>query len=96
MLVILKVLEFGYLAALLISKQYVIAMVCALLEYLIEISFYPGLKEHWSVSNVGLLLVLVGELIRKAAILTARRSFTHNIKIYYDEEHEFITHGIYR
>lgn len=89
-------LTFGNLTALLISKQYVIAMASALVEYLIEIVLFPALKEHWWVSNTGLMMVLLGEVIRKAAILTARRSFTHNIRVYYDDEHVLITHGIYR
>lgn len=89
-------LAFGHLAALLISKQYLIAMAFALVEYSIEVVLFPELKEHWWLSNIGLVMVLLGELIRKAAIITARRSFTHNIRVYYDAEHELITHGIYR
>ncbi|XP_074571961.1 putative protein-S-isoprenylcysteine O-methyltransferase [Curcuma longa] len=84
------------LSSLLISKNYVIAMTCALLEYAIESLFFPSLKEHWWVSSIGLLMVLVGEFIRKAAVLTAGQSFTHMIRIYHEDDHELITHGIYR
>ncbi|CAA7409341.1 unnamed protein product [Spirodela intermedia] len=82
--------------SLLISKQYIIAMVCALLEYAIELVMFPELKEHWWVSNFGLLLVVIGEAIRKAAVLTAGRSFTHTIKIQREQHHQLVTHGIYR
>ncbi|KAJ6831827.1 putative protein-S-isoprenylcysteine O-methyltransferase [Iris pallida] len=84
------------LSSLLISKQYVVAMACALVEYFIEYSFFPELKNNRLVSNIGLFLVLLGEVIRKTAILTARKSFTHNIRIRYEDQHVLITHGIYR
>eukprot|EP00268_Persea_americana_P046340 TRINITY_DN4773_c1_g1_i6.p1 TRINITY_DN4773_c1_g1~~TRINITY_DN4773_c1_g1_i6.p1 ORF type:complete len:250 (-),score=20.50 TRINITY_DN4773_c1_g1_i6:748-1497(-) len=83
-------------SSLLISKQYILAMVCSLLEYLVEIVLFPGLKEYWWISNIGLVMVIIGEIIRKTAILTARRAFTHNIKIYHEDHHELVTHGIYR
>ena len=71
-------------------------MACDLLEFWAEIALFPELKEHWQVSNIGLMMVLLGEVIRKSAIITARRSFTHNIRVFYEEGHELITHGIYR
>nr|CAD1831996.1 unnamed protein product [Ananas comosus var. bracteatus] len=83
-------------ASLLISKQYIAAMSCAVLEYVIEILLFPSLKEYWWVSNFGIVMIIVGEIIRKAAVLTAGRSFTHTIRIYYEDHHELITHGIYR
>ncbi|XP_042442200.1 probable protein-S-isoprenylcysteine O-methyltransferase [Zingiber officinale] len=84
------------LSSLLISKNYVIAMTCALLEYAIESLLFPSLKEHWWVSSIGLLMVLFGEFIRKAAVLTAGQSFTHMIRRNHEDDHELITHGIYR
>lgn len=84
------------LKSLLISKNYLLAMIFSLLEYFVEISLFPALKEYWWVSNLGLALVLIGELIRKMAIITAGQSFTHLIKIYHEEHHKLITHGIYR
>ncbi|URD87753.1 hypothetical protein MUK42_26980 [Musa troglodytarum] len=71
-------------------------MTCALLEYAIEILVFPSLKEYWWVNDIGLVMMLVGELVRKAAILTAGHSFTHIIRKYYENHHELITHGIYR
>ncbi|MQM06952.1 hypothetical protein Taro_039787 [Colocasia esculenta] len=78
------------LSSLLISKQYAIAMACALLEYAVEITIFPELKEKWTLSNIGLVMVLIGELIRKAAVITAGRAFTHNIRIYHEEHHQLI------
>ncbi|KAG2707908.1 hypothetical protein I3843_05G152500 [Carya illinoinensis] len=82
--------------SLLISKAYLFAMLFSLLEYLIEIVLFPGLKEPWWLSNSGLAIVIIGEVIRKAAIITAGQAFTHHIKVYHEEHHKLITHGIYR
>ncbi|KAM7463264.1 hypothetical protein LguiA_031385 [Lonicera macranthoides] len=82
--------------SLLISKNYLLAMTFSLLEYFIERHFFPELKEHWWISNLGLTMVIVGEIIRKLAILTAGQAFTHLIKVDYDHHHKLVTHGIYR
>ncbi|KAG2574484.1 probable protein-S-isoprenylcysteine O-methyltransferase [Panicum virgatum] len=82
--------------SLLISKQYVLAMSFAMLEHLTEILIFPEVKEYWFVSNIGLLMVLIGEIIRKLAVVTAGRAFTHVIRIYHEDQHQLITHGVYR
>ncbi|KAJ1410161.1 Protein-S-isoprenylcysteine O-methyltransferase [Sesbania bispinosa] len=83
------------LKSLLISKHYLLAMIFSFLEYYIEVVLFPELKEHWVISDTGLALVVIGEIIRKVAIITAGRSFTHLIRVYHDERHQLITHGIY-
>ncbi|XP_040378844.1 probable protein-S-isoprenylcysteine O-methyltransferase [Oryza brachyantha] len=82
--------------SLLISKQYVLAMSFAMLEHLTEALLFPELKEYWFVSHIGLLMVIIGEVIRKIAVVTAGRSFTHVIRIHYEDQHKLITHGVYR
>ncbi|KAM0964254.1 hypothetical protein ACFX2C_020329 [Malus domestica] len=84
------------LKSLLISKHYLLAMVFSLLEYCVEIILFPGLKEHWWISNLGLAMVIIGEIIRKMAIITAGQSFTHLIRTHPSEHHRLITNGIYR
>ncbi|XP_042063764.1 protein-S-isoprenylcysteine O-methyltransferase A-like [Salvia splendens] len=81
---------------LLLSIEYVMAMIFSLVEYLVEIHFFPEMKEQWAISNMGLALLVVGEIIRKLAIITAGRSFTHLIKKYIDDDHVLITHGLYK
>ena len=44
---------------------------------------------------MGLVMVVIGEIIRKLAIITAGRAFTHLIKIYHEEHHDLVTHGVY-
>ncbi|XP_011012308.1 PREDICTED: protein-S-isoprenylcysteine O-methyltransferase B-like isoform X1 [Populus euphratica] len=84
------------LSSLLISKAYVFAMMFALLEYVVEIALFPGLKEYWWISNLGLVMVIIGEITRKLAIVTAGQAFTHLIKVHHEEQHNLITHGVYR
>ncbi|KAH7291418.1 hypothetical protein KP509_29G016000 [Ceratopteris richardii] len=80
----------------LFSKEYILAMTCGLLEYGMEAFYVPSLKSKMHISFIGLTLLCVGEAIRKTAILTAKQNFTHDIKIYHHENHELVTHGVYR
>ncbi|KAK6160169.1 hypothetical protein DH2020_003550 [Rehmannia glutinosa] len=84
------------LKSLLISKNYMLAMICSLVEYFVEMYFFPEMKEHWLISNTGLAMVVVGEIIRKLAIITAGRSFTHLIKRFHEEHHVLVTNGVYK
>ncbi|ESQ40777.1 hypothetical protein EUTSA_v10014725mg [Eutrema salsugineum] len=84
------------LSSLLITKHYALAMLISVLEYLIEIVLFPGLKQHWWISNFGLMMIVLGESVRKTAIITAGRSFTHLIKIRREEHHKLVTKGVYR
>nr|KAJ0204766.1 hypothetical protein LSAT_V11C500291370 [Lactuca sativa] len=81
--------------SLLISKDYLLAMILSMLEYLLELHFFPSLKNNWSISNTGLMLVILGETIRKLAILTAGKAFSHIIQRYHEDDHKLITYGIY-
>ena len=83
------------LRSLLISRNYLLAMLFSVLEYFIEIVLFPELKEQWLISNFGLAMVVIGESMRKIAIITAGKSFTHLIRTYPDDQHKLITHGIY-
>ncbi|KAF3448770.1 hypothetical protein FNV43_RR09483 [Rhamnella rubrinervis] len=72
-------------------------------EYILAIAIhgksnvtFSSLLEHWWVSNLGLALVIVGEIIRKLAIITAGRAFTHLIRTNHVEHHNLVTHGIYK
>lgn len=84
------------LTSLLISKHYLLAMIFSLVEYFLEILLFPGLKELWWLSNLGLAMVIIGEIIRKAGIITAGQAFTHLIRTHHEEHHRLITNGVYR
>eukprot|EP00899_Mesostigma_viride_P005891 jgi/Mesvir1/15302/Mv06511-RA.1 len=83
----------------LFSREYLIAMGCACLEYWLERAFCPGLKSGamCSICSItGILMVVTGELMRKTAMITARRNFTHSIKHTRRADHRLVTEGIYR
>jgi hypothetical protein len=58
-------------AALLISKAYLIAMSCGMLEFLVESTVLPSLKQLHAVSYCGLVLLVLGECIRKLAMVSS-------------------------
>ncbi|GBF98550.1 hypothetical protein Rsub_11880 [Raphidocelis subcapitata] len=84
--------------SLLISRPYVIAMASGLGEFAAEASLAPDLKRRLAerLSLLGLALLVAGEALRKAAMLTARRAFTHDIQYERRPGHELVTRGVYR
>ena len=44
---------------------------------------------------LGLALVILGEAVRKAGILTARHNFTHLVQLTRRPRHTLVTHGVY-
>ncbi|KAG6556939.1 hypothetical protein Mapa_001354 [Marchantia paleacea] len=82
--------------SLLITGPYLVALTFGLVEHTLESLYLPEYKSQTYIANVGLGLVIIGEVIRKLAIMTARQNFTHEIKVDYDENHQLVTHGIYR
>ncbi len=79
------------------STQYHIAIGLAYLEYFIEKSyFFPnGIRYHWIMIIIGLIMVISGEYLRKLAMYTAQQSFSHLIEDKPNDEHRLITNGIY-
>ncbi|KAL3228144.1 hypothetical protein MRX96_004058 [Rhipicephalus microplus] len=77
------------------SREYGVAAACSWLEFLIERFIMPGLKQMWWVSYVGLAMCLVGEGLRKAAMLTAGTNFNHIIQNHREQGHVLVTHGVY-
>ncbi|CAI5998773.1 unnamed protein product [Closterium sp. NIES-65] len=84
-------------AAFLVSWEYLLAMEVALTEYALETALFPAFKRRlWPMAWVGGALLLVGEAVHKAAMVTARRSFTHAIQMEKRREHRLVTYGLYR
>lgn len=54
-----------------------------------------GAKCCLLVSLAGLLVCATGEVLRKAAMLTAGASFTHVISYRRTARHELVTHGVF-
>jgi len=70
-----------YEAFLLHIKEYWIAMTVGQIEYIVEVRLYSQLKLAVIPYGMifGLILVLIGEIIRKLAMITAGKNFTHAI-----------------
>ena len=86
-------------AAFLFSRQYLLAMTAAVAEYLIESALTPTLKHSTTASVaswIGLLIVVLGEGLRKTAIITAKTAFTHQIQHKRRSSHVLVTSGVYR
>jgi len=81
--------------ALLISKPYVITMSFGLAEYFLELYYIPYASFNSTISKIGLFSIIVGEVIRKTAIITAQSSFTHDIAQRTRQGHILVTTGIY-
>ncbi|KAJ5080362.1 protein-s-isoprenylcysteine o-methyltransferase [Anaeramoeba ignava] len=80
----------------LITGDYSIGVLFTYIEYFISFYFFPQFKMKNSIQLFGLLLIIIGDFIRKSAMITAKNSFTHEIETYYREDHILITFGIYK
>lgn len=92
--------------SLLFSRPYVFAMLCAVAEYFAEsalvdrarwrfLSFLPRRLARF-VTFFGLIVVISGEILRKTAMITAARAFTHDLARTKKKEHELVDRGVYR
>ena len=80
----------------LISKPYCLAMSLAVFEYLAESALFPSAKGSDLIGWTGAGMMVVGEGLRKSAILTAKSSFTLQIRTRRDPSERVVDHGVYR
>ncbi|XP_022914188.1 protein-S-isoprenylcysteine O-methyltransferase [Onthophagus taurus] len=78
------------------SREYTIAAVASWTEFFLEAYFLPDLKCFMWLSNIGAIICICGEILRKAAMLTAKSNFTHMVQCEKQPDHVLVTHGIYR
>lgn len=78
------------------SLAYVVAISTSFMEYVLELYFFPSSKKFNLISFIGLLMAIVGEIIRKLAMFTAGKNFTHLIAIERNPNHRLVTHGVYK
>ncbi|XP_029975704.1 protein-S-isoprenylcysteine O-methyltransferase [Salarias fasciatus] len=77
------------------SVEYTLAAVSSWLEFTLEKLAFPELKQLTWLSVVGLLMVLCGEGLRKAAMLTAGSNFNHIVQNEKAQSHVLVTSGVY-
>lgn len=76
------------------SLAYWAALLFSWVEYAMEVRFLPFLKST-TVSYIGFLLILFGEILRKLAMVHANVGFTHVVAVEKRREHKLVTSGVY-
>ncbi|KAL2917427.1 farnesyl cysteine-carboxyl methyltransferase [Polyrhizophydium stewartii] len=77
------------------SPEYHMAIAGGLAEFFVEWFFFPAMKHFTWITYVGLVVVIVSQYLRSAAMITAGSNFSHIIADYKEDGHELVTTGIY-
>jgi len=77
------------------SLHYALAAITSWIEFMIEINFWPEIKEYWWITVVGVVLCIGGEVFRKLAIITANTNFNHVVQFEKSSDHKLVTNGVY-
>ncbi|XP_030568209.1 protein-S-isoprenylcysteine O-methyltransferase [Drosophila novamexicana] len=77
------------------SVHYGLAAAASWMEFVLELYFLPEFKRWSYLWLLGVTLCTFGEIVRKVAIITAGRSFTHLVQDEKHTDHKLITHGLY-
>lgn len=83
-------------ASFVLTSKYCIMTPITWVEYWLEYSYYPDIKAFGLVFSLGgVMLVVVGELLRKITIRTAGMSFSHIIAREKTQNHKLVTTGLF-
>ncbi|XP_063708224.1 protein-S-isoprenylcysteine O-methyltransferase [Culicoides brevitarsis] len=77
------------------SLHYHIAAVSSWIEFGLESYFFPQMKEFSIIWIIGALICFSGEVLRKAAMITASQSFTHVVQFEKAQTHRLVTNGVF-
>lgn len=77
------------------SIPYVLAAISSWVEFILEVHFLPSFKNYYHIWLLGVIMCILGEIIRKTSMFTASRSFTHLVQYEKNDNHKLVTHGIY-
>jgi len=78
------------------GRMYHVANGLALTEYLLVLYFRPSLKSFPYVSLLGVVVVLFGQFLRSAAMITASSNFSHTVAFRKLASHQLVTDGVYK
>ncbi|XP_035698031.1 protein-S-isoprenylcysteine O-methyltransferase-like isoform X1 [Branchiostoma floridae] len=78
------------------SMEYGLAAIASWVEFGLEAWIFPDLKQVPFLHYAGLFLVVGGEFLRKAAMLTAKSNFNHIVQSKKADSHMLVTHGVYQ
>ncbi|XP_061457833.1 protein-S-isoprenylcysteine O-methyltransferase isoform X1 [Rhineura floridana] len=77
------------------SFEYNVAAISSWVEFTVEKIICPEMKQVTWLSSAGLLMVVFGDCLRKAAMLTAGSNFNHIVQNEKSETHTLVTRGVY-
>ena len=77
------------------SKEWFFAAVFSLSETLIGTFYFSKLKQNKYIFISGLILTIIGQIFRIAALYTGKKNFTHLVSYDKKKEHTLVTNGIY-
>lgn len=80
------------------GAQYRIAHSVAFVETIVTSSFFPGWQSRvhpWLAILVGIVMVLVGQVVRSTAMAQAGTNFNHQVQSKKNDGHELVTRGLY-
>ncbi|KAL7021555.1 hypothetical protein ACKWTF_011923 [Chironomus riparius] len=77
------------------SLQYEIAAVSSWIEFFVEVYYFPEIKKYKMIWLLGATICFFGEVLRKTAMLTAKKSFHHLVQFQQSEDHKLVTNGVY-
>uniref|UniRef100_U5EKS2 Protein-S-isoprenylcysteine O-methyltransferase n=1 Tax=Corethrella appendiculata TaxID=1370023 RepID=U5EKS2_9DIPT len=77
------------------SIHYGLAAASSWVEFFIEVYYFPEIKKIKWLWLIGFIVCICGELLRKLAMITASKNFSHVVQFERHENHELVTHGVY-
>ncbi|KAL0568852.1 farnesyl cysteine-carboxyl methyltransferase [Marasmius crinis-equi] len=75
--------------------MYHVANGSAVIEYLITVYFKPSLKSNPYLSQIGILMVVIGQFLRSIAMIHASTNFSHSVAYRKRNTHRLVTDGVY-
>ena len=63
---------------------------------LANLFFQIGMKQIQWICNIGAIMTIGGEILRKLSMFTAQSNFNHHIQHTRKDGHVLVTHGVYK
>ncbi|XP_012221768.1 protein-S-isoprenylcysteine O-methyltransferase [Linepithema humile] len=77
------------------SIAYGVAACLSWIEFFLERYYLHSMKSPRFISYFGIILCILGEILRKLAMFTAKHNFNHVVQSEKSDNHELVTHGVY-
>ncbi|WFD33676.1 protein-S-isoprenylcysteine O-methyltransferase [Malassezia cuniculi] len=78
------------------GSEYLLAHGVGIAEHLIELYFWPQMKQYANIALAGIVLVVAGQTMRTLAMVHSGSNFSHKVAIKKRADHELVRSGVYR